>query len=494
MTMKILFVYPRYPETFWSFKHVLKFIRKKASFPPLGILTISSLMPKDFKRKLVDLNIEELKDSDVEWADYIFISAMIVQKDSVKEIIKKAEEHNKKIVAGGPLFATQNTEEFPEIDHFVLNEGEVTFPEFLEDLKHREGKRVYSTIEKPDISKSPIPDWSLIRMKHYADMLVQYSRGCPYDCEFCDITQLNGRIPRTKTPQQVVRELNSLYRNGWRGAVFFVDDNFIGNKFKVKEALRAIIAWNKSMKYPFTFLTEASVDLADDQELIDLMVKANFTSVFLGIETPSKESLQECNKFQNTSRDLAESVKILQSNGLQVQGGFIVGFDNDTPSIFERQIEFIQKVGVVTAMVGLLNAVPGTRLYHRLKKEGRILKNPTGSNTDGSINFIPKMNVKRLLEGYKQILKTIYSPKKYYERILTFLEHYRPLKRKRRRISWDEIHAFLMSVWKLGIVDRARKYYWKLITRTLIKHPKAFPEVVAFLICGFHFHQIAISL
>jgi radical SAM superfamily enzyme YgiQ (UPF0313 family) len=491
--MKILFVYPQYPETFWSFKHVMKFISRKAVFPPLGLMTVSSMLPKDFQKKLIDLNVEPLKDNDIEWADYVFMSAMIVQKESVKQIIKQVKALGKKIVAGGPLFVSENETEFPEIDHFVLNEGEVTVPEFLADLKQRKAKKFYRTDIKPDISKSPVPDWSLIKMKKYATMLVQYSRGCPFDCDFCDITFLNGRVPRTKRPEQVVRELNTLYKSGWRGSVFFVDDNFIGNKFLVKKTLNHVIDWMKSKKYPFNFFTEASLDLASDQELMDLMVKAGFNTVFLGIETPEEESLVECNKFQNTSTDLVESVKTLQRNGLQVQGGFIVGFDNDPHNIFEKQIEFIQKIGVVTAMVGLLNAIPGTRLYHRLKKEGRILKHSTGDNTDGSINFIPKMDTKKLIEGYKNILKTIYSPKEYYERILTFLETYKP-KSRSRIVKFNEINAFIKSIWKLGIVGKARRYYWKIITKTLIKYPKAFPEVVAMLLCGFHFQQILLTI
>ncbi len=493
--MNILFIYPKYPETFWSFEHVLKFISRKAAFPPLGLMTVSSMLPKGINRKLLDLNVDNLNDKDIMWADYIFVSAMIVQKDSVKDVVKRAKEHKKTVVAGGPLFSQDNISEFPEIDHFVLNEGEITFPMFLDDLINNKNvlKKTYSSDKKPDLSLSPVPDWNLIRKKNYATMLVQFSRGCPYDCEFCDITLLNGRIPRTKSPSQMIRELNSLHRAGWRGSVFVVDDNFIGHKKKVKEVLRSIIQWQKSKNYPFSFLTEASLELSDDQELMTLMADANFKTVFLGLETPSKESLAECNKFQNTQRDLVDSVKILQQNGFQVQGGFIVGFDSDNHSIFERQIEFIQTIGVVTAMVGLLNAIPGTKLYRRLKKEGRIITDSNGNNTDGTLNFIPKMDPKILKEGYKKILKTIYSPKKYYERILRFLENYNP-KQISRGLNLNEIKAFLLSIWKLGIIDKERKYYWKLLFKSIFRYPKAFPEVVTFTIYGFHFKRVAANI
>ncbi|MFW5852622.1 MAG: B12-binding domain-containing radical SAM protein [Nanoarchaeota archaeon] len=492
--MKILFVYPKYPETFWSFKHVLKFISKKAAFPPLGILTISSMLPRKYERKLIDLNVEELKEKDILWADYIFISAMIVQRDSVLQISERVKQFGKKVVVGGPLFSEANIDDFPYVDHFVLDEGEVTLPMLVNDIESGESvKRFYSSKLKPDITSASIPDWKIMNMKKYATMLVQFSRGCPFDCDFCDITRLNGRIPRTKSPQQLISELDSLYKSGWRGSVFIVDDNFIGNKARVKEVLRWIYRWNKSKEFPFSFLTEASLDLADDHELMSLMAKANFQSVFLGIETPEKDSLQECNKFQNSTRDIEQSVKRIQRNGLQVQGGFILGFDSDPINIFQKQIEFIQQIGVVTAMVGLLNAVPGTKLYSRLRNEGRIVDNSKGNNTDATLNYIPKMNKEVLINGYKDVMKTLYSSKKYYERILTFLEHYRP-KMPKSSMSFRDIKALLISVWLLGIIDGGRKYYWKIVTRTLIKHRKAFPAVMTLLIYGFHFKKMTRAL
>jgi radical SAM superfamily enzyme YgiQ (UPF0313 family) len=489
--LKILLVYPHYPDTFWSFRHALKFISKKAAFPPLGLLTVAAMLPKEWEKKLVDMNATALKDEDLKWADYVFISAMVVQKDSVKEVITRCKKLNTKTVAGGPLFTT-GYEEFDEIDHFVLGEAEITLPLFLEDLNKGCAQPIYTSNERPNISKTPIPLWSLINMKKYSSMNIQYSRGCPFNCEFCDIIILNGHQPRTKDRDQILAELDALYSRGWRAGVFIVDDNFIGNKRKLKaETLPAMIEWMEEKKYPFAFNTEASINLADDEELMRLMVRAGFNTVFVGIETPNEESLVECNKFTNINRDLVASVKKIQNYGLEVQGGFIVGFDSDPISIFKNQINFIQKSGIVTAMVGLLNAPRGTRLYQRLKKENRLLKGFSGDNTDCSLNFIPKMNYETLINGYKHILNTIYSPKPYYERVKTLLKEYKPQKRKARpQVHFYHIKAFIKSIWFLGIKEKGRKYYWKLLALTLLRHPRSFPLSISLSVYGFHFRKI----
>ncbi len=489
--MKILLLYPKYPDTFWSFKHALRFISKKASFPPLGLLTVAALLPQGWEKRLVDMNVSALSDSDLKWADYVFISAMSVQKESVKGLISRCKNLGVKMVAGGPLFTTGWEDFAAEIDHFVLNEAETTLPLFLKDLKDGKLKKVYTTQEFPDITKTPIPLWDLIDMKKYASMNIQYSRGCPFNCEFCDIIILNGHKPRVKERDQILAELDALYNQGWREGVFFVDDNFIGNKRKLKgEILPALIEWMDKHKHPFSFNTEASIDLSDDEELMRLMVRAGFNTVFVGIETPDEESLAECGKFQNRNRDLVASVKKMQSYGLEVQGGFIVGFDNDSPSIFQRQISFIQKSGIVTAMVGLLNAPRGTRLYQRLKRENRLLKDISGDNMDYSLNFIPRMNRELLINGYKSVLHTIYSHKGYYERIRTFLTEFKPSPGKGFKLRFSHLKAFLRSIWVLGLDGEERKYYWKLLTWCLLKRPRLFPLAITFSIYGFHFRRV----
>src|SRR4030066_2438480 len=410
---------------------------------------------------------------------------MAGQKKSALEVIKRSKRFGNKIVAGGPLF-TMGYEEFEGVDHFVLNEAESTLPPFLDDLKKGCGRRIYASKEWPDIRETPYPQWNLIDIKKYASMSIQYSRGCPFNCEFCDIIVLNGHKPRTKSKEQVLGEVEVLYAQGWRGGGFFVDDNFIGNRKKLKlEILPSLIDWMKQKKYPFHFLTEASINLSDDEELMQLMAKAGFKKVFIGIETPNEESLAECNKYQNKNRDLIACVKKIQRFGLIVNGGFIMGFDNDTPAIFERLIEFIQKSGIVSAMVGLLNAPRGTKLYQRMVKEDRLLKEATGDNTDLSINFIPKMNYKGLIDNYKRVLNTIYSPKCYYERLLTLLKNMKTLKKKRYQFHLCYLTAFLKSVWQLGIIGKERVYYWKIFFWTLFRRPQLLPTAITYAVYGF---------
>lgn len=486
--MKILLVYPVYPDTFWSFKHILPFISRKAAFPPLGLLTIAAMLPAQWEKRLVDANVTPLRDEDLAWADMVFISAMVVQEAGAKDVISRARAMGKCIVAGGPAFTAQ-PERFQGVDHFVLNEAEVTLPPFLEDLRRGAPKSLYTSTERPDISRTPIPQWDLIDFRDYVTMSVQYSRGCPFDCEFCDIVVLNGRRPRVKSADQMLREMESLHDAGWRGPVFIVDDNFIGNITSVKQFLPRLIDWQARHGYPFKFMTEASINLARDDELVRMMSKANFHKVFIGIETPSTDSLKECGKKQNVAVDFPQAIKILHQNGLQVMGGFIVGFDSDTEGIFEQQIRYIQEIGVVTAMVGILTAMPKTRLWRRLKAENRLLGDATGENTDASLNFIPVMSRESLINGYKRLLSTLYAPNYYYDRINTFLGNYNPT--TRGRLVRSDFQAFLKSLWRIGILSRARFNYWKLILKTALTKRKALPVAVELAILGRHFQLVA---
>jgi radical SAM superfamily enzyme YgiQ (UPF0313 family) len=487
-TMKILLIYPEFPDTFWSFKHALKFIRKKASAPPLGLLTVAAMLPAEWEKRLVDVNVRKLTDADIAWADYAFVSGMVVQRESAHEIIARCKAAGLPVIAGGPLFTSEH-EQFTQVDHFVLNEAEITLPPFLADLEAGCARRVYATTEFPDIRQTPVPLWELADLSQYASMSIQYSRGCPFNCDFCNITTLLGHRPRIKTPQQIIAELDGLYRLGWRAAVFFVDDNFIGNKRSLKtELLPALIEWQKG-KQGIPFNTEVSINLADDEPLMQMMANAGFDTVFIGIETPDDESLGECSKKQNLHRDLVADVKKIQRAGLQVQGGFIVGFDSDGPSIFRRQIEFIQNSGVVTAMVGLLQAPMGTRLYERMKREGRLTDEMSGDNVDGTTNIIPRMSLGALRDGYRSILSHIYSPEHYYQRVKTFLREYKPPKIK-ARLDREYILAFFRSVYRLGIVGKERAQYWRLIGWTLFRRPRLFPLAVSLAIYGHHFRKV----
>jgi radical SAM superfamily enzyme YgiQ (UPF0313 family) len=486
--MKVLLIYPEFPDTFWSFKHALKFIRKRASSPPLGLLTVAAMLPEAWEKRLVDLNIQKLTEKDLAWADLAFVSAMTAQRASTHQVIERCRVHGLKIVAGGPLFTTEY-EQFERVDHFVLNEAEITFPPFLQDLAQGTAQRVYASSEFPDIHQTPAPLWELVNFKRYATMSIQYSRGCPFDCEFCNITALLGHRPRVKAAEQIVAELEAVYRLGWRGNVFFVDDNLIGNKKHLKgELLPALIEWRKG-KHGLGFSTEVSINLADDEELMQLMAEAGFDTVFIGVETPDEDSLTECNKSQNRNRDLIGDIKRIQRSGLQVQGGFIIGFDSDTPSIFQRQIDFIQTSGIVTAMVGLLQAPIGTRLYERLKGEGRLLGFMSGDNVDGTTNIVPRMNMEVLYKGYQTVINTLYAPKNYYARVKTFLKEFKP-PRLRAPIDFEYLMALPRSIIRLGILDKERVYYWKLLFWTLFRKPRLFPMAITFAIYGYHFRQI----
>jgi len=487
--MRVLMVYPQFPDTFWSFKHALRFVNRKNNNPPLGLLTISSMLPQDWQRKLVDLNIHRLKDSDIQWADLVFISAMDVQRGSVHEILPRVKQFGKYIVAGGPLFTGEH-DQFPLIDTFVLNEGEITFPRFLADFTAgNQLHKIYETTEYADIRSSPLPDLSIIDLNQYECMSIQVSRGCPFHCDFCNVTALLGHIPRIKSVEQIIAELEQLYRAGWRHNVFVVDDNFIGNKKYLKnELLPALIAW-KEGKTGFHLITEASINLADDPELMTLMARAGFVDVFIGIETPNESSLSECNKKQNSKRDLIRDIKTIQNHGMQVMAGFIVGFDNDPPDIFDRMITFIQNSGIVTAMVGLLQAPFGTKLYARMKKEGRILQEMSGDNSDGTTNIQTKIPPPILSRGYFRIMKNIYAPQMLYPRIKTFLENFNPRK-VTVNIRLNELLAFIKSLFVMGFNPIEYRYYWDLIWWTIRHDIRKFPTAITMVIYGYHFRTI----
>ncbi|OHB54109.1 MAG: B12-binding domain-containing radical SAM protein [Planctomycetes bacterium GWF2_50_10] len=487
--MKVLLVSPEAPDGFWGLKHALKFISKQSIVPPLGLVTVAAMLPKDWELKLVDMAVTKLTQQDVEWADYVFISAMYIHKQSVDKIIATCKKLNRTIVAGGPLF-TAVPEDYDHIDHLVLNEAELTLPPFLEDLAKGNAGHIYRSSQWADIHQTPLPLWELCDLRAYAMMNLQYSRGCPFDCDFCDVTTLYGRQSRIKTKEQVLAELTRLYELKWRGDVFFVDDNLIGNKHHLKaEILPGVIDWMKKHSHPFSFNTQASINLADDDELMQLMVQAGFNCVFVGIETPNEESLKECRKLQNTKRDLLESVKIIQSSGMEVQGGFILGFDHDNETIFDNVIEFIQKSGIVTAMVGLLNAPKKTKLYNRLKQENRLLNYISGSNTDYTMNFVPKMEYKVLLGGYARVMQTIYSDSNYYKRIRVFLKNYKPAKTNYSILKYSDVKAFIKSLWYIGIKGTNRRYFWQLVFLTLHR-PRYLNMVVTYSIFGIHFRAI----
>jgi radical SAM superfamily enzyme YgiQ (UPF0313 family) len=485
--MNVLLVSPRFPDTFWSFRHALRFVRKRAALPPLGLVTVAAMLPPEWEVRLIDLNVEPLREADLRWADSVWIGGMSIQAPSALAIIAWCRSLGAPTVVGGPM-ATCEPERFAEADHLVLNEAEVTLPHFLRDLEAGVAERVYSDLAKPDLTGTPTPRWDLLKLGRYGSMAVQYSRGCPYDCDFCNVTALLGKRPRTKNPDQMVAELDALYRLGWRSSIFFVDDNLIGNRKEVKKLLPALTAWRKGKK-PTPFYTEASINLADDADLQREMVNAGFDTVFVGIETPDETALSECHKKQNLGRDLVADVRKLHQAGLQVQAGFIVGFDSDTVSIFQRQFDFIQQSGIVTAMVGVLQAPVGTRLFQSLAAQGRLRGDSSGDNVDGTTNVVTKMPLDTLLAGYRSVMARVYAPDAYYQRVKRFLSDYTaPTVREPLRLGL--LTAFARSCWRLGVLNTGRWQYWKLLGWTLARRPQHFALAVRLWVYGHHFREV----
>jgi radical SAM superfamily enzyme YgiQ (UPF0313 family) len=425
MKTNVLMVYPVVPPSFWSYNYLLPYTGRKSLLPPLGLLTVAAMLPERYLPRVIDMNVSELTAADVEWADLVFISAMAIQHASFDEVVRSCRRLGKTVVAGGP-YAWSGHEVIEGVDHFVLNEAETTLRRFLRDYEQGTAARIYVDDERPDLATTPIPRFDLIDANAYLSMPLQYSRGCPFNCEFCDIIEMFGRTVRTKEPAQFTAEMSAILESGYYGDIFIVDDSFIAARKRVKETLRAIVGWQKEHGYPYPLYTEATIDLAHDEELLDLMVEAGFTMVFIGIESPDPAALELIDKKQNLKGDMVESVRKIQNKGIMVMGGFIVGFDTDTEDIFDAQFDFIQQAGIPVAMIGVLAAMPNTRLYRRLEREGRLIPEVRhcGDNVSAELNFVPRMPMERLKTGYRRMFERIYAPKNYYDRCLILLSAY----------------------------------------------------------------------
>ena len=500
--MNALLIYPEFPDTFWSFKHALKFVGKLAAQPPLGLMTVAALLPGTWKKRLVDTNVERLRDRDLDWADVALVSGMHIQRNSLAAIVERCRVRGLRTVVGGPIASSLSAEDL-KADHVVIGEAENIIAGLALDLEQGTARPVYQAVERPEMNSSPLPDLSLIKMHRYSTMAVQYSRGCPFNCEFCDIIEIYGRRPRTKAVAQVLAELDQLRAAGWREAVFIVDDNFIGNRARAKKLCVALAEWRSQYKTSFDFNTEASLNLADDPELMQLMRDAGFISVFLGIETPDESGLIAANKLQNTRRGLLDSVATIQSYGMQVMGGFILGFDTDRDDIFDRMVEFIQKSGIPVAMVGLLQAMPGTQLFRRLHKEGRILNAGHGDNTDDKLNFLPAMDATQLVEGYRSVLKRIYSCEAYYERVKLYLSRTQPEQCEgnhtaqrigQKWLTRANARAFVTSIVRQGVFGKQRWSYWKFLMSVATRYRHCVGAAMTLAVMGYHFQVMTSRL
>ncbi|HEY9680286.1 MAG TPA: B12-binding domain-containing radical SAM protein [Oculatellaceae cyanobacterium] len=489
--MNLLLVWPEIPLTYWGAQYSIRLLGKRAVMPPLALLTVAAMCPSDWKMRLVDLNIEKLEDSDIAWADLVMISGMIVQHESIQEVLTRCEKAGVKTALGGPD-ATSSPEKFAKATYLILDEGEITLPQFLRDLSAGKPQRTYTACgEKPDVTATPVPRFDLLNLEAYTHMCIQFSRGCPFACEFCDITTLYGKKPRTKLPEQITAELQAIYNTGFRGEIFLVDDNFIGNKKNVKAMLPALISWQEKHGFPFWLYTEASLNLSDDDELLDLMCKAGFHAVFVGIESPSMESLRETQKYQNTNGDLLSKVHHIQKFGIEVMAGFILGFDSDKEDIFERQIEFITRARIPMAMVGALNAMPATQLWQRLKAEGRLKEDFTGDNL-AVPNFHTTLPTLTLVTGYKHVLSTLYSPEGFFSRLKSLVAAMKGSQNKTQgrlkldgSLYWGK--RLIPALVRLWLVDPLGKDYWNFMTWIWLNHPDKWMYALSRAIAGYHF-------
>lgn len=490
MGVRALLVSPEMPPTYWSMRYALPFLGRKAAFPPLGLLTVAAMLPSDWDLRLIDLNVESLPRQEIEAADLILTSAMLVQRPSLERLLAECRSYGKPIVAGGP-YPTRCHEAIEGVDHFVLGEAEANLPPFLRDFARGAALACYDDRAHPDLAGTPPPRYDLARRDLYVGAALQYSRGCPHACEFCDIVELFGHTPRTKAVPQFLRELDRLYDGGWRGSLFIVDDNFIGNRREVRGLLPELTRWQTRRGFPFSLFTEASLDLAADGELMDAMVDAGFNMVFVGLETPDQGTLAAVHKRQNCHADLLDSVRAIQAKGLEVSGGFILGFDQDQEDIFDRQIRFIQAAAIPTAMVGLLTALPGTRLAERLSAEGRLLEMSSGGNNthDLALNFVPRMEAAHLRRGYMRVIEAIYTPRPYFRRCLQLIARMKAAKVSRRRIRFMEVRAFLHSLVRQSF-SRYAAAYWSYLVKALVTRPRMASEIIAMAIKGHHFFTI----
>jgi hypothetical protein len=502
--MRTLFIYPEFPKTFWSYEKILELVNRKVLLPPLGLVTVAALLPQSWEMKLVDRNVREVNQAEWDWAELVVISGMIVQKADMAVQIGKAKERGLPVAVGGPF--ASSTPDAPELDladFKILDEGEITLPMFIEAIERGDRSGRFSANgEKPDVTGTPVPRFDLLELDAYDSMSVQFSRGCPFQCEFCDIIVLYGRKPRTKAPEQLIAELQYLYDLGWRRSIFLVDDNFIGNKRNAKLLLPALKQWQIDRNFPFSFATEASVDLASDDELMQMMSECRFDSVFLGIETPDEASLSIAGKHQNTRSSLEESVDRITSYGIRVMAGFIIGFDGEKTGAGDRIVEFVSRTGIPAAMMGMLQALPNTGLWHRLEKEGRLIqekKDAKGVNQTNLLNFVPSRPIREIANEYVDAFCQLYEPNAYIDRVT---HYYLKVGKPRwqqfaRKValgkatlpSWTDVRALAIVIWRQGFKRDTRWRFWRALLTIARHNPASFEQFVVTLAHNEHFQE-----
>ena len=466
---QVLLVWPRFPPSFWGFERMIELLPEKSVMPPLGLITVAALCPPEWNLRLVDRAFEDLRDEDLEWADLVLVSAMHAQRSDARSVLQLARSAGCRTIIGGPYASSQPDALLPYADHVVVGEVEAAFDGIRRSLESGFAPRLFRTSDRPDLSGAPTPRFDLLQLNAYSSLSIQFSRGCPFQCEFCDIITIYGRRPRSKAPSQILAELETIYELGWRKAIFVVDDNFIGNHKLALEMTRELAGWQERHGRPFVLYTEASIDLAQRSELLDAMVEANFLYVFIGIETTSAAALRETKKFQNLRRDALEQIRTIQARGLWVTGGFIVGFDSDDSGIFDRQIEFIDRAAIVWAMAGLLQAPPGTALYERLEREGRLIHESQTTSNFSAPNFETVLPPDTLIDGFRRMLLELYEPEAFFRRAFKSFEYWKthPRQTPPPPPPNNKMRTILRSLWHQGIRSEYRAVYWRSLARIL---------------------------
>ncbi|MEC7754975.1 B12-binding domain-containing radical SAM protein [Roseivirga sp. UBA1976] len=498
--MNVLLSYPIFPTSFWSFEKAVQGMGKKAFMPPLSLVTVAALLPQEWNFKLRDRNIESVTEEDWEWADMVMFSGMIAQKEDFLGQIREAKRRGKPVAVGGP-YATSLPNDMLDAgaDFLVLDEGEYTIGLFVDALSRGEASGIFRSKDKPDVTLSPVPRYDLLQLDAYFLMAIQYSRGCPFRCEFCDIIILYGRKPRTKTFSQVQAELDILFELGWRGGIFFVDDNFIGNKRTVKPFLEKLIDWQTTNGYPFSFTTEASIDMAHDDELLELMVMSKFSTVFIGIETPDTDSLTLTLKHQNNRQPMNESLEKIAKSGLRIMAGFIIGFDDEKKGAGERVFQFATENAIPGVTFSMLQALPGTALWDRLKENGRLLDDANLNQTT-LLNFVPTRPIEDIAKEYVEAFWKLYDPKVYLKRVF---DHFmmvgqarvhsdpelRAQLKNRHKTDFDfkGVLFGLKMLFKLGFIRSTRFVFWKYLYLMFKKNPGGIGNFFTFAVFMEHF-------
>lgn len=495
--MKALLLYPQFPQSFWSYDRTLAMAGLKSHIPPLGIITVAALLPQDWQIRFYDRNVSLETDGDWEWCDLVILSAMVAQKSDFHALIQKALKFGKKVAVGGPYPTSVPQDALNAgADYLILDEGEMTIPLFLKAIAEGRPNRIFRAEEKPDVTTSPLPRFDLLQRDAYFSMAIQFSRGCPFNCEFCDIISLYGRKPRTKEPSQALAELQFLYDLGWRGSLFIVDDNFIGNQRNVKRFLRELIPWMEQHNYPFNFMTEASVNLAEDEELLALMGQAGFYAVFLGIETPDQDSLTVTRKVQNTRNPLIEACHKINEAGLVIYAGFILGFDGEKSGAGERIQAFVEQTSIPQPMLGILQAPPNTALWDRLKQENRLVEGMGGTefgDQNSLMNFIPTRAIAEIGKEYVEGFWKMYDPSTYLRRCFQQCLKLGSLKGNKQtlNIPWRKQWRLLTQIiWHQGITrSQIRKQFWQQLWTILRHKPQVLTIYLVLCATGEHFWE-----